>query len=493
MVEPTACAVHAALTAGVTDGDIVVVLGAGTLGLLTHRGAATLDRCRHARRRRQAPRAAAPSPPTSAPTWCASPTSCGRLVRRLTGSLAYGNQLTGGADIVVDCVGSDESIQQSPGRGAAPRPRGAGRACRPRSSSTSPRCGTARPSLVGAYAYGTETLADGRPACAPSTSPSSSCRRPGSNGCVSATYPLADYRRPSSTPPSAGRRGAVKVAFDLRTEKEQKPIDTGPCDRRRDSSWDTGTWEPALMPRPGFVLEVDRSTPPTLFWHGEGFRLEKPPRRPLAGDLPARAPRRPEGRRRRHPARPARTDRQRPAAGPAVPRHEAHHRLRRHQPAAAADAAPRHPPARHRGGARPGRRGRRRRRAPHRRPRAAPAHDRGRAAPRRRRPRLRRLRPARAALQPRRRGPRRHGLPGHHAARRGGRDQPAGRRERPARLRQHQPGRHGRRLEVDGDRAWPATAASATTTTSTPCSTAASLHGPGAAPSCTRRTGGWAR
>ena len=29
--------------------------------------------------------------------------------------------------------------------------------------------------------------------------------------------------------------------------------------------------------RPGFVLEVDRSTPPTLFWHGEGFRLEKLP------------------------------------------------------------------------------------------------------------------------------------------------------------------------------------------------------------------------
>ncbi len=45
-------------------------------------------------------------------------------------------------------------------------------------------------------------------------------------------------------------------------------------------------------PRPGFVLEVDRSTPPILFHHGEGFRLEKlPPGRsrviypaePLAG------------------------------------------------------------------------------------------------------------------------------------------------------------------------------------------------------------------
>ncbi len=32
-----------------------------------------------------------------------------------------------------------------------------------------------------------------------------------------------------------------------------------------------------MMPRPGFVLEVDRSTPPTLFWRGEGFSLEKLP------------------------------------------------------------------------------------------------------------------------------------------------------------------------------------------------------------------------
>src|SRR3954465_11511780 len=31
------------------------------------------------------------------------------------------------------------------------------------------------------------------------------------------------------------------------------------------------------MPRPGFVLDVDRSTPPTLFWQGEGFHLERLP------------------------------------------------------------------------------------------------------------------------------------------------------------------------------------------------------------------------
>jgi len=33
----------------------------------------------------------------------------------------------------------------------------------------------------------------------------------------------------------------------------------------------------ATNPRPGFVLEVDRQTPPILFHHGEGFRLEKLP------------------------------------------------------------------------------------------------------------------------------------------------------------------------------------------------------------------------
>ncbi|MDQ4068506.1 MAG: nickel-dependent lactate racemase, partial [Actinomycetota bacterium] len=31
------------------------------------------------------------------------------------------------------------------------------------------------------------------------------------------------------------------------------------------------------MSRPGFVLEVDRSTPPILFHRGEGFSLEKLP------------------------------------------------------------------------------------------------------------------------------------------------------------------------------------------------------------------------
>ena len=46
------------------------------------------------------------------------------------------------------------------------------------------------------------------------------------------------------------------------------------------------------MPRPGFVLDVDRSTPPILFHHGEGFRLERLPAGRSRVDLPGRAARR---------------------------------------------------------------------------------------------------------------------------------------------------------------------------------------------------------
>jgi hypothetical protein len=39
---------------------------------------------------------------------------------------------------------------------------------------------------------------------------------------LSATYPLARYADAVAHAAEAGRRGAVKVAFDLRTEKERR-------------------------------------------------------------------------------------------------------------------------------------------------------------------------------------------------------------------------------------------------------------------------------
>ena len=56
------------------------------------------------------------------------------------------------------------------------------------------------------------------------------------------------------------------------------------------------------MPRPGFVLDVDRSTPPTLFWHGEGFRLER-----LPVGQPRHLPARAAGRRSTTPTAPSAT------------------------------------------------------------------------------------------------------------------------------------------------------------------------------------------
>ncbi len=129
--------------------------------------------------------------------------------------------------------------------------------------------------LKGAYTYGTEHLPDGRTVrtfdLAIETANAVEAER-----LLSATYPLSDHVDAIAHAATAGRRGAVKIAFDLRKDDQ-------------------------LMPRPGFVLDVDRSTPPTLFWHGEGFRSGEAARRPQPGDLRARAARRDRRRRRRHP------------------------------------------------------------------------------------------------------------------------------------------------------------------------------------------------
>ena len=95
-----------------------------------------------------------------------------------------------------------------------------------------------------------------------------------------------------------------------------------------------------MSPRPGFVLEVDRSTPATLFWHGEGFRLEKPPGR-QPGRLPSRTARTAQGPRRGDPSRPRATrSATRPPLVAAAAGNAAHDRLRRHLAPVAADAHP---------------------------------------------------------------------------------------------------------------------------------------------------------
>jgi hypothetical protein len=73
--------------------------------------------------------------------------------------------------------------------------------------------------LAGSYTYGTETMPDGTTARTFDLAFDTvvACRM---GRLVSATYPLDDYEDAIAHAASAGRRGAVKIAFDLRSQKE---------------------------------------------------------------------------------------------------------------------------------------------------------------------------------------------------------------------------------------------------------------------------------
>ena len=118
MVEPAACAVHAACAAEIAGGERVVVLGAGTLGLCVIAAlralclpGALVAVAKHPDQRKLARELGADQ--------VVRPDELKRAARRLSGSLALessdGNieRLSGGVDLVVDCVGSAGSLEQS--------------------------------------------------------------------------------------------------------------------------------------------------------------------------------------------------------------------------------------------------------------------------------------------------------------------------------------------------------------------------------------------
>jgi threonine dehydrogenase-like Zn-dependent dehydrogenase len=211
MVEPTACAVHAALDAEVDPGDTVAVLGAGTLGLVTIAALRTLTEpgtllagAKHPHQRRLAGDLGADVVVT--------PEQLARAVRRQSGSLANGAQLTGGADIVVDCVGSAESLRQSL---AMVRPRGrVVLVGMPGSVHVDLATLWHREvALTGAYAYGTEEIGGTtRRTFDIAMDVVASC---GLGRLVSARYPLERFEEALAHAGAAGRRGAVKIVFDL--------------------------------------------------------------------------------------------------------------------------------------------------------------------------------------------------------------------------------------------------------------------------------------
>jgi threonine dehydrogenase-like Zn-dependent dehydrogenase len=208
MVEPTACAVHAAAAHSGTG--LTVVLGAGTIGLCTvaaiHQLAnpegPVLAVAKHPEQRRLA-RA------LGADVVCETRELTG-VVRRHTGALHIGDQLTSGADHVFDCVGSSDSITQAL-RVVAPG--GTVHLVGMPASVSVDLTGLwhREVSLTGRYAY---THAEFEQAF-------DVVRDAGLGRLVSATYTLDDFTTALQHAAEAGRRGAVKIAFDLRDEKER--------------------------------------------------------------------------------------------------------------------------------------------------------------------------------------------------------------------------------------------------------------------------------
>jgi threonine dehydrogenase-like Zn-dependent dehydrogenase len=220
-VEPTACAVHAVLGAGLRDGDVVAILGAGTVGLtvtaaLSH--LATTGRApapsvllvgaRYAHQQRLARQFGA--------TEALPPDQLSRAVRRHSHSLSFGGApgltatLSGGADVVIDCVGSAESIAQSL---AMVRPRGTVALVGMPGKVTVDLAPLwhREVRLAGAYAYGTESM----PEPVPTFDLAFDVVAAQHTGqLVSATYPLTRFEDAVAHAGAAGRRGAVKIAFD---------------------------------------------------------------------------------------------------------------------------------------------------------------------------------------------------------------------------------------------------------------------------------------
>lgn len=203
LIEPTACAAHAAAR---YTGDETVILGAGTVGLLTlaaitathsdRRGPIVVT-ARYTEQKRLAKELGADVVCTSdeLPRW----------VRSASKSLMVGDQLTCGARHVIDCVGSTESLQQAL-RVVAPAGEVQLVGMPGNVSLELTSLWHREVAIRGCYAY---SHADFHTAI-------DIIRHHDLGRLLSATYSLDDYTDAIAHAASAGRRGAVKIAFDMR-------------------------------------------------------------------------------------------------------------------------------------------------------------------------------------------------------------------------------------------------------------------------------------
>ena len=219
LVEPLAGGIHAALLAWPTvrsiENPIVAVLGAGTMGL-----AAIAGLRRYVPGVRIVVGARYPHQMALAKAIGADivvqAAKLDRAVRREAGCHLIGDTLSSGAHVTIDAVGNSDSITDCL---RITRPRGRlvlmGMPAEVRLDLTG--LWHRETELKGAYTYGTETMPDGTTArtfdLAIDTANHYEAER-----LLSATYTLDDHIDAVAHAAGAGRRGAVKIAFDLREE-----------------------------------------------------------------------------------------------------------------------------------------------------------------------------------------------------------------------------------------------------------------------------------
>jgi threonine dehydrogenase-like Zn-dependent dehydrogenase len=231
LVEPAAGGIHAALATwpavqiALQRGEtpIVAVLGAGTMGL-----------CAIAGLRRYVPGvriivgARYPHQQSLARSLGADvvvpSAELARAVRRESGCHVVGDYLSGGCHATIDAVGSADSIMDCL---KFTRPRGRVVLLGMPAIVSLDLTGLwhRETALIGAYTYGTESMPDGTRKhtfdLAIDTAAECQLER-----LVSASYRLDDYKDAIAHAAASGRRGAVKIVFDLRSTSERKKKET---------------------------------------------------------------------------------------------------------------------------------------------------------------------------------------------------------------------------------------------------------------------------
>jgi threonine dehydrogenase-like Zn-dependent dehydrogenase len=217
LIEPIAGGIHAALLAwptidGVAD-PVVAVLGAGTMGLAAVAGLKRYLPGVHIVVGARYPHQMALARQLGADV-VVQAAKLDRAVRREVGCHLIGDTLSSGAHVTIDAVGSAASITDAL---RITRPRGRVVLLGMPADVQLDLTGLwhRETELKGAYTYGTETLPDGERVrtfdLAFDTAAHVEAER-----LLSATYRLDDHVDAIAHAAAAGRRGATKIAFDLR-------------------------------------------------------------------------------------------------------------------------------------------------------------------------------------------------------------------------------------------------------------------------------------